>query len=116
MMKKLRLVITVVLFIPIAGWAQKTDTLIHRLDSLNRKTDSAGKQVNNINPASYNETTKITFKNYFVLLASDIKQEFTKPLHMTGKDWWNLGKFAATFTAVAFVDETVQKYSVKLMH
>jgi membrane-associated phospholipid phosphatase len=116
MIKTLRLVIIVVLFMPIAASAQKTDTLINKLDSLNRKTDSAGKQVNNTNPAAYNETTQITFKNYFVLLGSDLKQEFTKPFHMVRRDWRNLGKFAAVFTAVAFADEPIQKYSVKLMH
>jgi membrane-associated phospholipid phosphatase len=115
MIKKLRLIITAILFVPIAVSAQRTDTLINKLDSLNRKTDSAGKQANNISPASYNETTKITFKNYFVLLASDMKQEFTKPFHMTRRDWGNLGKFAVAFTAVAFADEPVQKYSVRLM-
>jgi membrane-associated phospholipid phosphatase len=115
MIKKLRLVITAMVFISATGFAQKTDTLINKLDSLNRKTDSAGKQLNNTNPAAYNETTQITFKNYFVLLASDLKQEFTKPFHMVRRDWGNLVKFAAVFTAVAFADEPIQKYSVRLM-
>ncbi len=115
MIKKLRCVAIALLFIPLAGLAQQKDTLINKLDSLNRKTDSAGKQVNNINPASYNEATQITFKNYFVLLGSDLKQEFTKPFHMTRRDWLNLGKFAAVATAVSFADEPIQKFSVKLM-
>src|SRR5205085_190513 len=112
MIKRLRLIVTAMLFISSTGFAQKTDTLINKLDSLKRKTDSVGKQVNNTNPASYNETTQITFKNYFVLLGSDLKQEFTKPFHMVRRDWGNVGKFAAVFTAVAFADEPVQKYSV----
>src|SRR5437868_709303 len=116
MIKELRLIIAAVLFISTAAMAQKKDTLITKLDSLNKKTDSAGKQVNNINPTEYNETTKITFKNYFVLLASDMKQEFTKPFHMTRRDWHNFGKFALAFTAVAFTDEPLQKYSVRLIH
>jgi len=115
MKKKLRLVITAVLFIPLAGFTQQKDTLINKLDSLNRKTDSAGKQINNIKPAAYNELTKISFKNYFVLLASDLKQEFTKPFHMTHKDWGNFGKFGVAIAAVGFADEPAQKYSVKLM-
>lgn len=115
MKEKFRLIIIAILFIPLAGVAQQKDTLINKLDSLGRKTDSAGKQVNNINPASYNESTKITFKNYFVLLASDLKQEFTKPFHMTRKDWGNFGKFAVVLVATGFVDEPAQQYSVKLM-
>jgi membrane-associated phospholipid phosphatase len=115
MIKTLRLVIIAILFMPIAASAQVKDTLIHKLDSLNKKADSS-KQFNNINPASYNETTQITFKNYFVLLASDLKQEFTKPFHMVKRDWRNLGKFAAVFTAVAFADEPIQKFSIRLVH
>ena len=34
--------------------AQQPDTLIRKLDSLGRKTDSADEQVNNIAPAAYN--------------------------------------------------------------
>jgi membrane-associated phospholipid phosphatase len=115
MKKKLRLVITIILFIPFTGFSQQKDTLLNKLDSLSRKKDSAGKQINNINPSSYNASTKITFKNYFVLLASDLKQEFTKPFHMTHKDWGNFGKFAVTFAGLSFVDEPVQKNSVRLM-
>jgi membrane-associated phospholipid phosphatase len=115
MENKLRLVIITILFIPFAGFAQQKDTLVNKLDSLNRKKDSSGKQINNIDPSSYNASTKITFKNYFVLLASDLKQEFTKPFHMTRRDWGNFGKFAVTFAALSFADEPVQKYSVRLM-
>jgi len=115
MKERWRLIITAILFIPLAGFAQQKDTLINKLDSLNKKTDSVGKQINNINPAFYNESTKITFRSYFILLASDLKQEFTKPFHMTRKDWGNLGKFAIVFVPVAFADETVQKKSVRLM-
>ena len=76
------------LSIPTAGFSQKTDTLIHKLDSLSRKTDSAGGQVNNVTPKAYNENTKITFNSYFTLLGSDLKQSFTKPYEETG-----VGKF-----------------------
>ena len=48
---RLRLLITAMLFISVAVGQQK-DTLIKKLDSLHRKTDSIGKQNNNINPSA----------------------------------------------------------------
>ena len=90
--------------------------MINKLDSLSKKTDSAGKQVNNISPKAYNESTKLTFNSYFTLLGSDLKQEFTKPFHMTGKDWGRLGKFAVVAGALAFADEPIQKGAVKLTY
>jgi membrane-associated phospholipid phosphatase len=94
-------------------WAQKPDTLIKKLDSLSKKTDSAGGQNNNISPAAYNTTTVINFPTYFILLGSDIKQAFTKPFHMTKKDWINTGKFALVAGAVALADEPIQKSALK---
>ena len=87
----------------------KADTLIKKLDSLAKKTDSTGVQKNNINPAAYNDVTKLTPKSYFILLGSDIKQEFTKPFHMKRRDWVNLGKFALVEVALGFADESIQK-------
>jgi membrane-associated phospholipid phosphatase len=110
----IRLLVVFFLSLPAAGFSQQKDTLINKLDSLNKKTDSAGKQVNNISPKAYNESTKLTFNSYFTLLGSDLKQEFTKPFHMTGKDWGRLGKFAVVAGALAFADEPIQKGAVKL--
>src|SRR5690349_1005221 len=83
------MVLTAVLFCFTLS-AQQPDTLIKKLDSLEKKTDTAG-QKNVIRREAYNETTKINFSTYFTLLASDAKQQFTKPFHMHGKDWKNLG-------------------------
>lgn len=95
------------------GIAQ-TDTLIQKLDSLSRKTDSLGMQQNNTTPAAYNETTKITFKNYFVLLGSDYKQALTKPFHMTSRDWIKVGKFTLVAGSLAFADRPIQRFALKL--
>jgi len=116
MKEKLRLLIIAVVFIPVTGLAQQKDTLIKKLDSLHRQTDTTGKQLNNINLSSYNENTKITFRNYFILLGSDLKQEFTKPFHMTRTDMWKLGKFAVVLVGVGFVDEPIQRTAVRLTH
>jgi membrane-associated phospholipid phosphatase len=93
--------------------AQQRDTLIKELDSLKLKTDTSG-QKNVIKQEAYNENTKIDFQTYFVLLGSDAKQEFTKPLHLHAKDWSRLGIGAAVISAFALSDESVQKFMIKL--
>src|SRR5258705_12752916 len=113
MKKTLKLLVTAILFVPVIGFSQQKDTLIKKLDSLSRQKDTAG-QVNDINPKAYTETTRLTFKSYFVLLASDLKQEFTKPFHATRKDWLNFGKFAVVAVALGFADEPIQRFAVHL--
>lgn len=95
-------------------FAQQPDTLVRKLDSLSRKTDSAGKQINNTQPSAYNETTGLNFSSFFTLEASNLKQAFTKPFHMTGKDWKKFGTFALVTGALAFADEPVQRFALDL--
>jgi membrane-associated phospholipid phosphatase len=97
-----------------AQQTQKADTLIHKLDSLQKKTDSTGYQVNNTKEAAYNDVTKLSFRDYFILLGSNLKQGFTKPFHMTGKDWKKFGIFSAVTIATGFADEPIQKQALKL--
>ncbi len=97
----------------LSSYSQKPDTLIKKLDSLSIKADSAGRQLNNTTEGAYNEQTKITFKSYFILLGSNLKQEFTKPFHMHRKDWGKFGAFALTTVAVGFADESIQKQALK---
>jgi membrane-associated phospholipid phosphatase len=106
--------ICAMLCITLAGFGQKTDTLIKKLDSLSHKTDSAGGQINNTNRAAYNEATRLTLPSYFILLGSDMKQAFTKPFHMTKKDWITTAKFAAVAGGVAVLDETIQRSALHL--
>jgi len=108
--KGLQVCVVCVLFLSKSSFAQQPDTLIKKLDSLSTKTDSAGGQVNNINQKAYNDRTKITFGTYFVLLGSDFKQQFTKPFHMTSRDWGKFGIFAAATGALMLVDEPVQQW------
>lgn len=96
---------------PVIANAQK-DTLISKLDSLQRKKDTSG-QVNIIDRDAYTQTTNLTVKSYFLLLGSSLKQEFTKPLHMTKKDWGNFGKFAAVTVALSFADQPIQRQALK---
>src|ERR1035438_2667997 len=94
MKAKFRLLFFLIVSIPAVGFSQQPDTLRRKLDSLSFKTDSAGGQTNNTTPKAYNNSTRLNFKTYIILLSSDFKQSFTKPFHMSGKDWGNLGKFA----------------------
>lgn len=99
--------------VSLTGFSQ-SDTLIKKLDSLSKKTDSAGGQINNTNPKAYNEATQFTLSSFFVLQASNLKQVFTKPFHMKGHDWATFGKFAVVTGALAFADEPIQKFALNL--
>ena len=59
-MKTRILLLAAVLFFSGKLFCQQPDTLIHKLDSLNKKTDTTG-QKNIINPKAYTENTKISF-------------------------------------------------------
>ena len=90
------------------------DSLIKKLDSLEKKTDSTGVQVNNINKEAYNENTKLNFRTFSILTWSNIKQEFTKPFRMKGRDWLRFGKFAALGGLLYLGDETIQRNALSL--
>lgn len=101
-------------WLPLATFAQKTDSLIKKLDSLDKKVDSTGKQKNITDPRAYNETTKITGSSYFTLLLSDYKQQFTAPFHIGSRGWRIVGKFGMLAGGLAFADKPIQKQAVKL--
>jgi membrane-associated phospholipid phosphatase len=92
--------------------AQQPDSLLHKLDSLERKADTSG-QVNLTNPGLYNDTTRITFPVYFTLLGSNLKQQFIAPFKASKKDWGNVAKFAVVTGIVAFADKPVQKSALR---
>jgi len=94
------------------SFCQKTDTLIKKLDSLN--VEKVGPQKNPTNPSAYNEQTKITFKSYFILLGSDLKQEFTAPFHFGKKEWLEFGGFVLVDGLLMLADEPVQRWAIGL--
>ena len=98
---------------PFLTIGQQKDTLSKKLDSLSVKTAEAGKQINNIEADAYNYNTNLNLKSYFQLLGSDLKQEFTKPFHMKGKDWVRLGEFTALAIGVGSADEPIQRNAVE---
>lgn len=111
-MKRL-LLLTAFFALAQTAFCQK-DTLIRKLDSLSKKTDSAGGQINNTAPRAYNKYTEITPASFFALQVSDLKQAFTKPFHMTGRDWKTFGKFAVVTGALMFADEPLQRFALDL--
>ncbi|MDB5197466.1 MAG: phosphatase family protein [Flaviaesturariibacter sp.] len=98
----------------LAAYSQQTDSLVRKLDSLSKRSDSAGGQVNDIHPAAYTEKTSLDLKTYFVLLGSDFKQQFTAPFHMTKKDWKKAGVFTLAMGGLAFADEPVQRLGLRI--
>ena len=99
------------LLLPALAFSQKTDTLIHKLDSLDKKADTVG-QKNIIQPQEYNEATKITFKSYFVLLGSNFKQQLTAPFNTSAKGWVKVAKFGVLAGGLMLLDHPIQKTAV----
>ncbi len=88
---------------------QQPDTLIRKLDSARIKTNET-RQRNVITKTAYNENTRITFRNDFVLLASDVKQQVSKPFHMTKERLEKgLPSVVLAIAALTFADEPIQR-------
>lgn len=115
-MNRIRIFTFLLLLIPSLVIAQQKDTLVKKLDSLNKKADSlGGNQKNNIKPETYNENTKITFRNYWVLTADDIKQQVTAPFRASGKTWLEIGGFGLLTTGcVLFADKPINRLAVNI--
>ncbi len=111
-----RLFVLLCLLAPSLASAQQKDTLVKKLDSLNKKTDSTGgKQENNITLAAYNENTKFTIRNYVLLTADDSKQQVTAPFRAKGDTWLEIGAFGALTTGcILFADKPINRLAVKI--
>src|SRR5215212_643509 len=80
--------------------SQERDTLVKKLDSLNKLPDT-----NIIRRENYNETTKITGRVYLYLLANDFKQQAVAPFHIKGNDWVKVGAFGAMAGTVMLAEK-----------
>lgn len=87
------------------------DSLIKKLDSLEKKTDTVP-QLNDIEPAAYNERTNITFKNYFVLLKSDFKQQLSSPFRINSHNWKKVATVGTILGGLMLVDKPVQRQAI----
>ena len=111
---RLRLLVLITFLTPAIAFSQK-DTLVKKLDSLSIKENKENKGKNNITtPSVYNDSTRFTLHNYFVLLGNDFKQQATYPFHATKKDWRNTAIFGAGVIGLSFVDKPVSKFFVGL--
>ncbi|MDB5014568.1 MAG: phosphatase family protein [Daejeonella sp.] len=108
-------IVFILILISTAAYSQKTDSLGKKLDSLSHKTDSVGHQTNVIKPSAYNENTKITTPTYFILLGSDIKQQFLAPFTTNKKGWAKVGMFTLMAGALSFADEPIQQSTIKFI-
>jgi membrane-associated phospholipid phosphatase len=99
--------------LPVAGFGQK-DTLVQQLDSLHEKDDSLRREKIGIDSSLNNQTTKINFHTYFILLGDDLKQQFTTPFHTKGKDWLKVAKFGLLAAAATLADEPIDRYATNL--
>jgi hypothetical protein len=89
--------------------SQEKDTLVKKLDSLNKLPDT-----NIIRQENYNETTKITGRVYLYLLANDFKQQAVAPFHIKGKDWVKVGTFGAMVATTMLAEKKIQVFAREL--
>ena len=115
MLKEWGIILSVCLLMLQTVVAQNPDTLIKKLDSLQRKSDSTGVQYNNINQSVYNERTRVTPPVYFILLGTDFTQEVTGPFHSSKKTWTKVGLFTVIEGGMFLLDRTVQEEATQLM-
>jgi membrane-associated phospholipid phosphatase len=96
------------------AYGQQTDTLVKKLDSL-QKIESKTKPRNDVDKDEYTSQTNITAKAYFILLGTDFVQEVKSPFHASTKTWIKAGEFALLEGAMFFADKPIQKFATKFM-
>jgi len=97
--------------------AQKADTLIKKLDSMQKvEAKPENKPIIDVNKDEYTSKTNITFKSYFTLLGTDLFQEVRSPFHASKKTWLAVGAFAAVEGILFYTaDRPIQKFSTTFM-
>ena len=92
-------------------FAQRPDSLANKLDSLKRKTDTTG-QKNKVQPALYNETTKITARVFGILLLDDFKQQALSPFQPAKHAFVRDAGLVGLAVGIAFLDKPIQRWAV----
>ncbi|HET7115580.1 MAG TPA: phosphatase PAP2 family protein [Hanamia sp.] len=98
--------------IPIIGFAQSNSG--NKSDSLHTIPGDNPSQINLIYDSANHQKSLLHFNSYFSLLGKNLKDGFTKPFHLSKKDWVNFGKYAAVTFALSFADEPVQQAALRL--
>ena len=104
------IIIAAVILTSVSGFSQQTDSLINKLDSLKKQTDTTG-QKNFVEPALYNERTKVTPKVFGVLLLDDFKQQAISPLDINKRGWLTGAALVGTTIGIGFLDKPVQRWA-----
>lgn len=107
------LIAAIIGLLPSLSFSQKTDSIITKLDSLKKQTDTTG-QVNLIEQAFYNERTKVNASVFSTLLLDDFKQEALSPLDIRGKGWLTGAALAGTTIGISFLDKPIQEWAAGL--
>ena len=110
------IILSVFLVCSVSAFAQNTDTLGKKLDSMQKK-DEKHEPIIDVNKDEYTSKTNITFNGYFVLLGTDMLQEVKAPFHATKKTYIIAGGFVVLEGVMFFAgDKPIQKFSAKFMN
>src|SRR3954466_899626 len=108
-----RFLIVFILFMPFAGFTQQKDTLINKLDSLKKETDTAGEKKF-FEPAFYDERTKVNAKVFGILLLDDFKQQALSPLDINKKGWLTGAALVGVTIGISYLDKPIQRWAAGL--
>src|SRR4051794_27961703 len=116
MKQKIVLLLSMLFLLHSSVFAQNTDTLTKKLDSMAKEPDRPRKrQELDVNKTDYTARTNITPKSYIVLLGTDLTQEITGPFHAQKRTWIRAGEWALIEGGLLFADKAIQKNSQVFM-
>jgi membrane-associated phospholipid phosphatase len=107
------LVIAIISLSSSVSFSQKPDSVITKLDSLKKQSDTT-KQVNLIEPAFYDERTKVNARVFTTLLLDDFKQEALSPLDIHGRGWLTGATLVGATIGISFLDKPIQEWAAGL--
>ncbi|MCW3112433.1 MAG: phosphoesterase PA-phosphatase related protein [Segetibacter sp.] len=99
-----------IFMLPIIGFSQKADSVVNKLDSLKKQSDTTG-QVNLIEPGFYDERTKVNARVFGTLLLNDFKQQALSPLDIRGKGWLTGAALVGATVGISFLDKPIQEWA-----
>jgi membrane-associated phospholipid phosphatase len=114
-MKYYAAILITMITLPSIALCQQKDSLIKKLDSASKvQPDTAKNGHNDIKQENYNEVTKLNAKTYFLLLGSDIKQQFSAPFHIKQKDYPKMAAFVLIAGGLIAADEPINDFAVNI--
>ena len=113
MKMKIGFVVALMMYVTATGYSQSVDTLINKLDSARLRSDTV-KQVNQTEPAFYNERTRMNARVFGILLLDDFKQQALSPFDIKGRGWLTGAAMVATTVGFSYLlDKPIQRSFVK---